>query len=65
MRVHVDMGQCQANGACVAAAPELFELDDEDVLHWVAEVGEERRDEAEAAVRACPVQAITLGDDIA
>ena len=60
MRVTVDMGLCQANGACVVAAPEVFDLDDEDVLHWVEEPGEERRAEVEEAVRACPVQAITL-----
>ena len=56
------MRLCQANGACVVAAPEVFELDDEDVLHWSAEVGEERREEVEEAVRACPVQAITAED---
>jgi ferredoxin len=60
MKVTVDMGQCQANGACVIAAPEVFDLDDEDVLHWVEDPGQERRAEVEEAVRACPVQAITL-----
>ena len=60
MKVTVDMGLCQANGACVVAAPEVFDLDDDDVLHWVEEPGEERRAEVEEAVRACPVQAITL-----
>ena len=60
MRVTVDMGLCQANGACVVAAPEVFDLDEEDVLHWVEQPGEERRAEVEEAVRACPVQAITL-----
>ncbi len=60
MKVNVDMGLCQANGACVVAAPEVFDLDDEDVLHWTGTVGEERRAEVEEAVRACPVQAIAL-----
>ena len=60
MRVAVEMGLCQANGACVVAAPEVFDLDEEDVLHWVEQPGEERRAEVEEAVRACPVQAITL-----
>ncbi len=60
MRVTVDVGQCQANGACVVAAPEVFDLDDDDVLHWVEDPGDERRAEVEEAVRACPVQAITL-----
>jgi ferredoxin len=60
MKVTVDMGLCQANGACVLVAPEVFDLDDEDVLHWADEVGEEQRAEVEEAVRACPVQAIAL-----
>ncbi len=60
MKVTVDMGLCQANGACVVAAPEVFDLDDEDVLHWAEAPGDERRAEVEEAVRACPVQAITL-----
>jgi ferredoxin len=60
MRVTVDVGQCQANGACVVAAPEVFDLDDDDVLHWVEDPADERRAEVEEAVRACPVQAITL-----
>ncbi len=59
MKVNVDMTLCQSNGACVIEAPDVFDLDDDDELHWSEEVGEERRDEVERAVAACPLQAIS------
>jgi len=62
MKVNVDMSLCQSNGACVIEAPEVFELDDDDVLHWSEEVGKERRGEVERAVQACPLQAISLDE---
>ena len=63
MRVHVNYDQCEANGLCMAAAPAVFELDDDDDLHVLQEEpGEELRAEVTAAVRACPKQAIKLLD---
>jgi ferredoxin len=62
MRVEVDMDLCQSNGLCQAAAPDVFELGDDDILRWVEEPGEERRAEIEEAAAACPVQAITVID---
>ena len=43
MKVHVDMNLCQSHGECVFAAPEVFELGDDDVLVWKEDVGEELR----------------------
>lgn len=62
MKVHVDMNLCQSHGECVAVAPDIFELDDEDFLHWQEEVDESRRADMEAAVNACPMMAIRLED---
>jgi ferredoxin len=42
------------------AAPEVFELDDDDVLHWSAEPDEALRAKVEEAAAICPTQAITV-----
>ncbi len=60
MRVHVDLARCEAHGECMMAAPEVFELDDEDRLHYAAEPGEPLRGKVEKAVRNCPTQAISV-----
>jgi ferredoxin len=60
MRVIVDLELCQSHGQCMGVAPDLFDLDDEDVLHWVAEPDEARRAEVLDAAAVCPVTAITV-----
>lgn len=61
MRVVVDLSQCESNALCVAAAPEVFDLDDDDQLHVLMENPTEGlREKVELAVRTCPKQAITL-----
>jgi ferredoxin len=62
MRVQVDMNLCQSHGECVLAAPDVFDLGDDDVLQWKEDVPEERRAAVEAAVNACPMMAISIGD---
>lgn len=60
MRVHVNMELCQSHGMCVYAAPDAFELDDDDLLHYTEEVDEARRAAVEDAVKACPTRAISI-----
>jgi ferredoxin len=61
MRVIVDLDQCEANGVCVGIAPDVFELDDEDVLHIaVSDVPADRLADVEAAVARCPKVALRL-----
>jgi ferredoxin len=60
IRVHVDMNLCQSHGECVFAAPEVFELGDDDVLVWQEEVDASKRTELEDAVNVCPMMAIRL-----
>ena len=64
MKVVVDLDACEAHGDCVVAAPEIFDLGDEDDVVTVlnAEPGEDLRAKAELAVTNCPVAAITLED---
>ncbi|NYE35824.1 ferredoxin [Nocardioides cavernae] len=62
MRVDVDMDVCQNYGQCVFAAPEVFDLDDAGDLVYQGEVDDASRTDVEAAVMACPVQAIAIPD---
>ena len=46
---------------CMAAAPEVFEVRDDDFLYVLQdEPSEELRDKVEEAARRCPKQAITI-----
>ena len=61
MRVVVDFDLCESNALCMAAAPEVFEVRDDDFLYvLMEEPPEELRDKVEAAARACPKVAITI-----
>jgi ferredoxin len=60
MKVTVDTDLCQAHGECVFTAPEIFELDDEDQIHWVENPDESLREKALAAEKGCPVSAIKV-----
>jgi ferredoxin len=63
VRVAVDRGRCEANALCMGHAPEVFRLDDEDVLQILLESPpEELRSRVDDAVRACPRAALTLVD---
>ncbi|MBN9491726.1 ferredoxin [bacterium] len=59
MKVVVDEDLCEGHGKCEAAAPEVFELGDDDLSHvLVDDVPEELRAKVENAIRLCPRQAI-------
>ncbi|MGH9097862.1 MAG: ferredoxin [Acidimicrobiales bacterium] len=61
MRVEVDWGLCESNALCMAAAPEVFEVRDDDLLYLLEEEpGEELRDKVEQAVRSCPKAALAI-----
>jgi ferredoxin len=63
MRVVVDFDLCESNALCMAAAPEVFEVRDDDFLYLLDEnPPEELREKVEAAVRSCPKHAITIED---
>jgi ferredoxin len=60
VKVRVDLARCESHGECCFAAPEVFELGDDDVLQWVEQPDESLRERCEQAARVCPVQAITI-----
>lgn len=62
MKVQVDLEICQNYGQCVFAAPDVFDLDDAGELVYQEVPDDSARPEVEAAVTACPVQAITILD---
>jgi ferredoxin len=63
MKVSVDFDTCDGNAVCMSICHEVFELDDDGILHLLQEhPGEELRDKVKGAERSCPTQAITVQD---
>ena len=63
MRVVVDYDLCESNALCMDAAPEVFEVRDDDFLYVLDETPpEELRAKVEQAARVCPKQAIKIED---
>ena len=63
MRVSVDFDLCESNALCMAAAPEVFEVRDDDFLYVLDEEPPEALgDKVRTAARSCPKAAITVID---
>ena len=63
-RVVVDFDLCESNALCMAAAPEVFEVRDDDFLYVLDETPPDAlREKVDEAVRRCPKQAIAVVDD--
>jgi ferredoxin len=63
MRVVVDYDRCESNALCMAAAPEVFEVRDDDLLYVLDETPPEAlRAKVAHAARTCPKQAISIED---
>jgi ferredoxin len=64
MRITVDQEKCIGAGNCVEAAPETFDLGEEDGLVVLVEENpkEEDRESARRAAQLCPSLAITVDD---
>ncbi|MBA4180486.1 MAG: ferredoxin [Anaerolinea sp.] len=64
MKVQVNHDVCEGHGKCQAAAPEVFELRDDDLSHVLVEnVPEALKEKVERAIRLCPRQAISWAQD--
>lgn len=64
LKVVVDFDLCEANARCMEACPEVFKVDDEDLLHILIEhPPASMRAKVEEAARVCPRQAITIADE--
>ncbi len=63
MKLSIDYDRCEANAVCVGIAPDIFELDDQDVLHLtVVDVPADRLDDVRTAVAQCPRAALVLDE---
>jgi ferredoxin len=61
MRVIVDHDLCEANAVCAGLVPQVFDVDDEDVLHIApGEVRPELADGVRHAVDSCPKTALRI-----
>lgn len=61
MHVSADRVLCAGAGICAATAPQVFEVDGEDLVVVLdANPSSELRDEVEAAVLYCPNQALSV-----
>ena len=58
--ITVDMDKCQHYGQCCFEADDVFTLNDDGQLEYVAEADESRRADIESAADVCPMQAITV-----
>ena len=60
-RVIVDYDLCESNAICMAIAPQVFEVRDDDFLYLLTETpGEDLRAKMVEAVQRCPKQAISI-----
>jgi ferredoxin len=63
MRVYVNPDRCEGHGKCQLAAPEVFELRDDDMSHvLVDDVPADLEPKVERAIRLCPRQAISWAE---
>ncbi|OLL73461.1 Ferredoxin [Pseudonocardia sp. Ae168_Ps1] len=64
MKITVDFALCESHGDCVVAAPDVFDLGEEDEVVRLLEEDpdESRRTAVEHAARMCPVAAIQIED---
>jgi sterol 14-demethylase len=60
--IKVDLDLCQGHGVCVNEAPEVFEMDDDEMKVRILEQrpSQEHRPPVESAIRHCPTRAIEL-----
>lgn len=63
MKVSVNYDLCESHALCMATAPEVFEVRDDDSL-WILDETppDSLRAKVQEAVRSCPQAAITLQD---
>jgi len=61
MKIVINYDLCEANAICMAIAPDVFDVRDDDNLYILnEEPPEDERPKIEEAVRRCPKQAISI-----
>lgn len=63
-RILIDRVACDGYGNCVFVAPEIFDLDDENIaILLVDSVTDDNRSAVELAIGECPMRAISVSSD--
>jgi ferredoxin len=63
VRVQINHSRCTGLGICESMAEDVFEVTDDGTVRLLAEdISPDRRDEIQAAVDACPTEALQLVD---
>ena len=64
MRIHVDTELCSGNTICVAVAPDLLDVREDEKAHVIleGEIGPEHRSQVYQAISMCPMRAISVSD---
>jgi ferredoxin len=64
LRIVVDYGRCETQAVCEGIAPDIFQIDDDDIMHVVKEFPtDEDLPRVRAAIDSCPKQAISLVEE--
>ena len=62
LTVIIERNQCIGSGNCTKVAPELFELDDSNIVTFAAQAGQIERERVIEACDVCPVDALVARD---
>ncbi|BBZ58098.1 ferredoxin [Mycolicibacterium phocaicum] len=63
MKIALHAGKCDGIGMCEAAAPDIFEVGDDGLVHVLDPTpDEDRRHDVQEAIDSCPVRALLLED---
>lgn len=61
MRITADLGKCRAYGNCLAAAPDIYDLTEDDVVMILEpNPAPDREEAARSGVRQCPSKALAV-----
>jgi ferredoxin len=63
MKIAIDLKLCEGNERCVAAAPEVFEVRDDQAHLLIENPPAALMDKVKQAIRMCPRQAISLKEN--
>ena len=63
IQVRANVRICEGFANCLVAAPDLFDLDDDDkVIILQGELDDAERSRVDEAIRSCPVAALSIAD---
>jgi ferredoxin len=60
MKIKIDWDLCECHGQCEFSAPNVFRIDNDDVLEFDENPPESERRNVEQAIKRCPTMALRL-----